>query len=125
MSLPVPVTVVWLTAFVSIALTTFLAYALRGRFGFATLCVMGIGVAPLILYLVIFTPFHIRGASPLMTVPFWDGFQAMALFVAPNYLLSFVISGAFLPASWIWRSTMQAAPVIVVVLLPVHGLGLY
>jgi hypothetical protein len=122
--IPVVDTIVCLTAFVSFALTAFLAYALRHQFSFATLCVMGLGVAPLIIYLAIFIPFHIRGASPITALPFWIGFPDMALYIAPNYLISFVISAAFLITSGIRKSTERATSVICAILVLVHGIGL-
>jgi hypothetical protein len=117
--------IVSLTAFGSLALTAFLVYALKGRLSFAMLCVIGIGVAPLVIFLMIFAAFYLGGALPISTVPFWYGFRIMALFVAPNYLLSFVIAGAFLIAWGIRKSIEEGAGVVFVILVPVHGLGLY
>jgi len=118
------VEIISLTAFGSLVLTAFLVYALKGRLSFAMACVIGIGVAPLVLYLMIFTAFYLGGSFPISTVPFWHGFKSMAL-VAPNYLLSFVIAGAFLIAWGIRKSIEEGAAVVFVILLPVHGLGLY
>lgn len=137
-SVVVTLAIVWLTAFVSLALTAFLARILRRRFSFAMLCVMGIGTAPLIIYFSIFTPFYVYGASQIAvkpiwgshvfqiaTIPFWTSFRIMAYYIAPNYLLSFVIAGVFLIAWRIRKSIEEGAAVVFVILLPVHGLGLY
>jgi hypothetical protein len=118
----VPLAVIWLTAAVSLAFTAFLVYAFRVRFSFATLCVIGLGVAPLVIYLAIFIPFHIYEAPP---VPFWRHLYVMALFIAPNYLVCFVITCVALIVSGIFKATQETAAVLFVILVPVHALGLY
>ena len=117
--------IVSLTAFGSLLLTAFLVYTPKGRLSFAMLCVIGIGVAPLVIYLMIFTAFYLGGASAFSTVPFWQGFRSMALFVAPNYLVSFVVTCVVLIISGVFKATQEGAAILFVILVPVHGLGLY
>jgi hypothetical protein len=121
----VPLAIVWMTAAISLALTAVLAHFLRNRFSFATLCAVGIGVAPLIVYLAIFIPFYVYEASQLATVPFWHSFTSMALFTAPSYVASFVITSVVLITSRVFKATQEAAAVLFVILVPLHGLGLY
>lgn len=133
----VTLSVIWLTALASLVLTAFLAYAFRGKVSFATLCVMGIGVAPLIIYLAIFTAVYVYGVSQIAetpiwasatfriaTIPFWQSVTTMAI-LAPNYLVSFVITCVVLIIAGAFKAMQEAAAVLFVILVPLHGLGLY
>jgi hypothetical protein len=121
----VPLAIVWMTAAISVALTAVLARFLRSRFSFATLCAFGIGVAPLIIYLAIFIPFYVYEPSQLATVPFSHSFRSMALFTAPSYVASFVVTCVVLIISSVFKATQEAAAVLFVILVAMHGLGLY
>jgi hypothetical protein len=67
----VPHSIVWLTVLVSLALTAFLAYVFRGKASFAILCVVGIGIAPLIIFLATFSTFYVYGVSQIAERPIW------------------------------------------------------
>jgi hypothetical protein len=121
-----------LTIVTSILLALLLALFLRCWVKSAQACVLGLGLAPLAIYFVIFSFvyfFRVKPYPAQLKLPLWEEFSVIATFIAPNYPLSFLISIPLIVvnvvASNFFKEMKWARFAVCALLLVLHTLGAF